>query len=337
MEPSSDNMELEEIASNPDPAAAQLEELPEVLPTEPTSSITICSAQGNHLRKHIGTSVAILASLGALIVAVWYGYWSLRIQRWRAMSEFRDQCRDYQASGKHFFGPTACDEILKQAPTRPPIRLLRRASEQWAKENSEILAGLAPLLSIFAWRKIASTAIISFASSCFGILLSSMCLQIIAQIDTGKLKPKTFARKIVFLEIGDRNWIGDFAPFYPACYQTALEQPWLFTFRAIMLFLPWALFNVIVSWKIGRDDVVSLITFASTVSYFRQFRFRRLQTQYVASVVENPVDCKMLDEKLADSLRNQASTAQIKTTGLEHFQIHSRRKRGKSTERKPLV
>ena len=41
----------------------------------------------------VGTWAAAAIAIGALSVAVYYGYWSLRLQRWSAIKDFRDQCQ----------------------------------------------------------------------------------------------------------------------------------------------------------------------------------------------------------------------------------------------------
>lgn len=42
----------------------------------------------------IGTWVGAAFGIGALIAAVYYGYWSLSIQRWSALKDFRSQCQE---------------------------------------------------------------------------------------------------------------------------------------------------------------------------------------------------------------------------------------------------
>src|ERR1700731_1548689 len=40
----------------------------------------------------IGNWVGAAFGIGALIVAIYYGYWSLSLQRWSALKDFRSQC-----------------------------------------------------------------------------------------------------------------------------------------------------------------------------------------------------------------------------------------------------
>jgi hypothetical protein len=42
----------------------------------------------------IGTWIGAALAIGALIVAIYYGYWSLSLQRWSALKDFRSQCQD---------------------------------------------------------------------------------------------------------------------------------------------------------------------------------------------------------------------------------------------------
>jgi hypothetical protein len=42
----------------------------------------------------IGTWVGAALSIGALIAAIYYGYWSLRLQQWSALKDFRSQCQE---------------------------------------------------------------------------------------------------------------------------------------------------------------------------------------------------------------------------------------------------
>lgn len=42
----------------------------------------------------IGTWVGAVSGIGALIVAIYYGYWSLSLQRWSALKNFKSQCQE---------------------------------------------------------------------------------------------------------------------------------------------------------------------------------------------------------------------------------------------------
>jgi len=49
----------------------------------------------------IGTWFGVAFGIGALIVAVYYGYWSLRLQQWSALKDFRSQCQEAEVDCVH--------------------------------------------------------------------------------------------------------------------------------------------------------------------------------------------------------------------------------------------
>jgi hypothetical protein len=42
----------------------------------------------------LGNWVGAALGIGTLIVAIYYGYWSLSLQRWSALKDFRSQCQE---------------------------------------------------------------------------------------------------------------------------------------------------------------------------------------------------------------------------------------------------
>lgn len=49
-------------------------------------------AARSSLLSKIGLWLGVAVGLGALIVAIWYGFWNYLMQKWQAEKEFRDMC-----------------------------------------------------------------------------------------------------------------------------------------------------------------------------------------------------------------------------------------------------
>jgi hypothetical protein len=42
----------------------------------------------------IGTWVGVALGIGAFVTAIYYGYWSLSLQRWSALKDFKSECQE---------------------------------------------------------------------------------------------------------------------------------------------------------------------------------------------------------------------------------------------------
>lgn len=58
------------------------------------SYVHYSQARGSKLNK-IGFWIGIGVGVAALVVAIYYGFWSLQMQKWQAKNDYRDSCMTY--------------------------------------------------------------------------------------------------------------------------------------------------------------------------------------------------------------------------------------------------